>query len=154
MSNRNSTGVQLVGSPRIAGLSPEKVEQLRALGADDQIGYRVNLCSIHQETDRYLDALLRSVQEGKQVEEASNYCRWLRFSGVLELLERYSDGNFPSLRPKLNDVLQECAPLLRGGRVRESYSTSDLDELNRKVELILACVARPARVSLGGVDVL
>jgi len=39
------------------------------------------------ETDRYLDSLARSVRECKRVDEASNFSRWLQFSGVLQILE-------------------------------------------------------------------
>ncbi len=36
-----------------------------------------------------LDSFSRRVQEGRDVESASDFARWLSFSGILMLLERY-----------------------------------------------------------------
>ena len=129
----------------VGELSPEKVASLCALGQDPEIGYRVALGSIYSETDRYLDTLARQVHEGKAVDEAANFARWLRFSGVLTLLEKFSapGQEFPSLQRRLTDLLDECGEHFRGGRVAPKYATSDIEEIKRDLAEIRAALARP-----------
>jgi hypothetical protein len=95
-----------------------------------------------RETDRFLDSLAASVREGKRVTEASNYCRWLQFSGVVSLLKENPspspllvDGE--GLRKKLDDLLYECGELFRGGKHDPKYAASDIAEINRKLDLLL-----------------
>jgi hypothetical protein len=52
---------------------------------DDLVTYH----RIWSETDRRLDALLAQVREGVNVDEASNFSRWLTFSGILGLLSTH-----------------------------------------------------------------
>ncbi len=96
-----------------------------------------------RETDRFLDTLAESVREGKRVMEASNFCRWLQFSGVVSLLKENPspsplrvDGE--ALRKKLDDLLYECGELFRGGKHDPKYAASDIAEINRKLDLLLS----------------
>jgi hypothetical protein len=132
-------------SDRIAGFSPEQVARFRAIGQDSELGYRVLLSGLYSETVRYLDSLARVASEGKNVSEAANFCRWLRFSGVFTLFEGYalSGQNFPSLDRKVTDLLQVCGEHFRGGRVDAKYAQSDIAEINRKLDVLLASSARP-----------
>jgi hypothetical protein len=89
----------------VGGLSQKKLADLVAIGADSALAYQTNLQRIYDETDRYLASLARQVHEGKAVDEAANFGRWLQFSGVLVLLERFNvpGKEFPSLQSRITD---------------------------------------------------
>ncbi len=125
---------------RVAGLSPKQFANLRAIGQDIELGYRTTLSRIYSETVNNLERLAREVREGKNVLAAADFVRWLQFSGVLDLFSRYSfpDQNFPPLDRKLADLLQDCGEHFRGGRVVPRYDQSDIAEINRKLDALLA----------------
>lgn len=52
---------------------------------------KVFLHVLWRETSSRIEVLQRRVNEGVQVDEASEFCRWLRFCGVLKLLESAPD---------------------------------------------------------------
>lgn len=126
-----------------AGMSRERYLELRQIGDDPDLGYRVLLQGMCFETLRYLETLARGVREGKNVDEAANFCRWLQFSGVLELLERYAmpGQDFHSVRRMVSDVILECGERFRGGRVQPTYSESDIAAINRKLDVLLSQAA-------------
>ena len=111
----------------------------------------VQLHWMWQETDNYLSSLAQCVREGKRVQEAANYCRWLQFSGVIELLEG-SPQPFPLMvdgqgtRRKLRDLIQECGELFKGGKHDAKYVASDIAEINRKLDVLTAHLASPVQV--------
>jgi len=66
-----------------------------------------------RETDRKLDMHRRRVREGVEVLPASDFARWLRFSGILEVLQPYEQEHPFPIRPKelatkCNDLISEC----------------------------------------------
>jgi len=126
-----------------AGLSLEKYTELRGLGQDSETAYRVTLQRMYEETARYLESLSRLVHEGKSVSEAANFARWVQFSGLPDLLDRFAlpGQKFPSLSRRLTDLLQECGDHFRGGRVDVKYSESDIAEINRKLDVLLSQAA-------------
>jgi hypothetical protein len=136
-----------------AGLSYERYQKLRSIGDDTQLAYRVNLQTISAETLRYLGTLARGVHENKNVTEAANFLRWLQFSGVLELLERYAmpGQDFRSLRGKVSELILECGERFRGGHQEANYSQSDIEAINRKLDVLLSQAARPSPAPCAGV---
>ena len=139
-----SSGIAKRCPDRIAGLSSERFANLRAIGQDPEIAYRTVISRIYSETVDYLNRLVREVREGKNVLPAADYVRWLQYSGLLELFSRFTlqGQNFPPLDRKLNDLLQECGEHFRGGRVAPKYDTSDIVEINRKLDVLLAANAQ------------
>jgi hypothetical protein len=121
-------------------MSPEKINRLRAIGQDPEIELRVTLRTIFTETERYLETLVREVRECKSVNEASHFCRWLQFSGVLKLLEAHPtpDADFKKLRKKVNDIVFDCGELYKGGRADAKYGASDIAEINSKLDFLLS----------------
>jgi hypothetical protein len=97
-----------------------------------------------RETDRFLDSLAQSVREGKRVTEASNFARWLLFSGLLSFLQENKDpqSSLPfdpdALRKKADKLIYECGELFRGGKHDPKYAASDIAEINRKLDLLLS----------------
>ena len=117
---KSSSSVPMRASPaRIAGMSHKRFAELCAIGEDSQIDYRVLLDTICRETSRHLDVLGREIRENKNVFEASRYLRWLEFSGVLKLLEKYClpGQDFSLLRKKVGDSVNDNynSPLATAG---------------------------------------
>jgi len=117
---------------------------LRAIGTDAQVEFNVTLLGLYNETARYLGRLSRAVAEGRAVDEANNFVRWLQFSGVLELLERNAGANenFFNLRNQAQEVQRSCIPSLKGNTLKASPSQSTVDEINTKVDYVLSLLAK------------
>jgi len=87
------------------------------------------------------------VAECKRVDEASNFCRWLQFSGVLNILEAHPAGlplpvDGKALRKQMDAILFECGELYKGGKHDPKYTTSDIAEINRKLDLLAFHIGR------------
>jgi len=73
----------------------------------------VTLHVMWRETNNRLDVMAARVREGVDVLAASEFTRWLQFSGVLKMLERVEQP-FPlpvrgrELRKKADDLLCDC----------------------------------------------
>ena len=99
---------------------------------------------IWRETDRRLDSLSAQVREGVAVDEASNFGRWLSFSGVIKVLEACEHGKpLPvrgaELRAKCEALISDCgdwyAKHERSNVPRDAYvSRSKLEALEREVQ--------------------
>jgi len=106
----------------------------------------VNLHRVWNETTRFVETIHREVREGKSVMEWSRYGRWLRFSGVLEILEA-NPQEFPlevngkALRALVEDLLSECGEKFRTGKADPTYAQSDIAEINRKLDILARHVA-------------
>jgi len=106
----------------------------------------VNLHRVWSETTRFLETIHREVREGKSVMEWSRFGRWLRFSGVLEILEA-NPQKFPvevngkALRAKVEDLLSDCGEKFRTGKADPTYAQSDIADINRKLDIIARHVA-------------
>jgi len=75
-----------------------------------------NVERIFRETEMRLDTYSRRVREGVEVLPASDFARWLQFSGILELLEAHEMAvplRVESLRVKTTDLLFECGEWFR-----------------------------------------
>jgi hypothetical protein len=146
LSPNTSEHLVVTGSPdRIAGLSPRKVAELRAVRFDTELQYRTTLARIHAEFSRYLDSLTREAREGKNLLPAADFARLLRFRGVLDVLDKFAapGQSLPSLEPRITQLLDVCGDHFRGGRVDAKYALSDIAEINRKLDLLLSEKARP-----------
>ncbi len=129
------------------GLSPQKVAEIQAFSSD--ISVRVNgiLERIFKESCIHLRSLSCEVGEGKNVYDASRFVRWLQMSGVLELLEICKDVNprFVELRKSVTDLIFDCGERFKGGKVDAKYAQSDIAEINRKLDILTSCVAKPVQ---------
>lgn len=124
--------------------------EVNALIASDSILVtKAELRWIASETHFKLAALSREVREGKNVLYASQFARWLQFSGLVRLLELVSDG--VSIQKELGDLLFECGEIFKGGKVDPKYAASDIAEINRKLDLLLAHESVPVERLLGEV---
>jgi len=120
--------------PSVYVMAPKQHLRLREIGSDPSIHWSATLSRIVCETNRYLDRLARCVSECKSVDEAANFCRWLEFSGILQL----PNDDFRIMRKKSEEIMWKVGEIYKGGKVKPTYSASDMDSLQSKVDLLLA----------------
>jgi len=117
----------------------------------------VKLHRVWSETTRFIETIHREVREGKSVMEWSRFGRWLRFSGVLEILEA-NPQEFPvevngkALRVAVEDLLSDCGEKFRTGKADPTYAQSDIAEINRKLDLIAGALFSPPTIKTPDVD--
>lgn len=103
----------------------------------------VILSRIYSETVRQLDLLAQRVREGRDIEAASNFARWLSFSGICLLLERYPnqvqshhplkvDGSF--LRWKCEQLIQACNERFRTNSLNPSFEKNEFESMHEKID--------------------
>jgi hypothetical protein len=96
-----------------------------------------------KETVNRLDSYARDVREAKNVMEASNFARWLLFSGLIGIFEMNPSStphlivDADAVTKKVKDLLYECGELFRGGKADPKYAASDIAEINRKLDTLL-----------------
>jgi len=103
----------------------------------------VTLHRLWSETDCRLDSLLRQVAEGAGVDEASNFARWLDFSGILQLLEPFACDvplrvDAAGLAAKVRQLKQDCGEWYslheRSFKRRDAYiSVSKLEAIEEEL---------------------
>jgi len=78
----------------------------------------VTLFQIYRESNSRIDVYASRIREGVGVLEASDFARWLQFSGIVKLIEANSiqkpfvvDGR--ALRKKTEDLIYECGEWFR-----------------------------------------
>jgi len=130
---RADTSDGALDESRIAPMSPDELH--------------VVMHVLGRQTENRLLVLQRDVAECKSVDEAANFTRWLRASGVLALLEKFStDGVLPvngkNLRKLSEAILSDCGDLYRNGKATPRYAASDIAEINRKLDIIAAHIGK------------
>jgi len=103
---------------------------------------------VYSETSNRIEVLSRRVQEGRGVMEASEFCRWLLFSGIIQVLEQTPnpgplkvDG--AHLRWKVEELLSVCNSRLRSGPDGQPCLTAGyLQSLHDKVDLVAGYLSR------------
>jgi hypothetical protein len=120
----------------------------------DDLAFDVS--QIYRETQFFVERLARSVHEGRGVEAASNFTRWLRFSGLLGVFDKFtvpgSSGvvNGEEMRKLVDDVVAACGQIFRGGKQPVNPSQSTIDQINAKVDFILSQMAKPTSSPTSG----
>jgi hypothetical protein len=96
---------------------------------------------IYKETKSRLETLSCRVSEGRDVLAASEFARWLSFSGIIKLLESNPqpeplkvDGAF--LRWNTEQLIQQCNERFRTNSVDPNFKAADFKSLHDKVDTI------------------
>jgi hypothetical protein len=94
------------------------------------------------ESSRVVEQLSRLVAQGKSVDAASLFGRWLVFSGVLEMCERNPQVGLVEVRGRelrlgVEALVFECGELYRTGKANPRYAETDIAEINRKLDFVL-----------------
>lgn len=107
----------------------------------------VQLHWIWRETSNRLDVLHRRVQEGRDVMAASEFARWLNFSGIIKLLEANAqdaplkvDGAL--LRSKCEIVLAQCNDRFRTNSEDPNLAKAELLSIHEKLDTLAGYVSR------------
>lgn len=116
----------------------------------------VNTVDLHwlwQETNNRLDLLARRVSEGKYLEEALDFVKWVQFSGLIELFTAHCvsaplkvDGAF--IRWKCENLQSEIFRRYRLNDGKPHVDASELEGISRKLDLIAGRLAQIAEVSV------
>jgi len=147
-ANRQARGTR--DGNRASSADKGQLDNASALSRAMSESLALKMHVLARQTETRLLVLQRDVAECKSVDEAANFTRWLRASGVLGLLERFStDGVLPvdgkSLRKLSETILSDCGDLYRNGKATPRYAASDIAEINRKLDIIAHEISRQTR---------
>lgn len=112
----------------------------------------VNLHWLWRETVNSLDAYAKRVRECKDLLGAADFARFVRSSGLLKLFDAHESlGPFEvsgaSVRKKVSDLLFECGERMRSNKTEPLIALSELEAINRKLELIAGHVSKLSPVA-------
>jgi len=106
-----------------------------------------NLYWIWKETINRLDTLSRRVAEGRDVMAASEFCRWLNFSGIFKLFDANPqpeplkvDGAFA--RWKCEELLRACNDRFRTNSNAPTIGEKEMRSLHEKLDVLAGYVSR------------
>jgi hypothetical protein len=109
------------------------------------------LARIYGQTVNQLDTFSKRVQEGRDVESASDFARWLSFSGILLLLERYPnqvqshhplkvDGSF--LRWKCEQLIEACNERFRTNSLNPAFEKKEFESMHEKIDRVAGYLSK------------
>jgi hypothetical protein len=109
----------------------------------------LHLATVYRETLARVHVLSLRVAEGKDVQGASEFCRWFIFSGLIPLLKSNANDKLPPLKIdgaflefKINDLLQACNSRMSVGQVDPNFSAAYLQSLHEKIDLMASHLGR------------
>jgi hypothetical protein len=106
-----------------------------------------NLARFWRETSNQLHSHKRLVAEGKYLEEAHDFCRYVLNSGMLSIFEA-SPQAFPLkvdaafLRWQAEELTREIQDRYRKGKNTPTVEFSEIQSINRKLDLIAGQLAK------------
>jgi len=132
-SGRINSGIDTAGVVRLPCAPTTKLEVTFPV-----VPGRAELHVMWRETSQRLTVLHSRVRQGVDVQAASEFCRWLQFSGVVKLLELYpQDGHLrvdgPALRRQITDVIQECGERFNHPKNDPTVTRSELEMISDRL---------------------
>jgi len=123
---------------------------------------KVFLHVLWRETSNRIEVLQGRVNEGLDVDAASDFCRWLRFSGVLKLLESAPDDErLPckgsALSRQVQTLLADCGEWYSkheraNKKPPAQINRSELEKITVQLQTLTAAVAKLSPSSIETVD--
>ena len=105
------------------------------------------LATIYRSTMDVLNGYRKRVSENRDVLAASNYARWLNFSGIVQLLRENSNQEPPPLKINgahlqwtIDDLIQTCAERFRTNSKEITLEVAAMQTLHDKVERLTSNV--------------
>lgn len=100
-----------------------------------------------KETMARLERLHKRVCEGKHVDEASEFARWLRFSGLLDIFRMFKAGeplevDATKVEKLITDTLFECEQFWKRNPRGPYVALSELESINHKLDLLAGRIAQ------------
>jgi len=119
------------------------------------------LARIYGQTVNQLDSFSKRAQEGRDVEAASDFARWLSFSGILMLLERYPnqvqshhplkvDGSF--LRWKCEQLIEACNERFRTNSLNPAFAKKEFESMHEKIDRMAGYLSKLTAASTINVE--
>jgi len=125
---------------RSASISATLIERASSISNAMTIGVP-ELAWIYRETERFLRVHATRLRENIGVKEASEFARWLEFSGLLKLFDKNPqpephkvDG--PTLRKMVQEVIMDCGERFGKSLPDGCLGVSEVEKLNHKLDVI------------------
>ena len=102
---------------------------------------------IWRETINRLDIFRQRVQENKDVMAASEFCRWLFFSGLIKLFKDNAQDGFLKvdgslLESKIQTLLGMCNDRFRTNNQEPTFERTQIESLNEKIDSMAGYLSR------------
>ena len=91
-----------------------------------------DILRIANETENYLDTLQARVNEGKCIDMASEFARWLQFSGISELCAKLADN--PRVRSKCKELLTDVNWRYERNNTAPKVEKIQFESLSEKID--------------------
>lgn len=108
----------------------------------------VNVYRIYNETMNQLSWLDGHVREGKQLEPALNFCRYVLWSGVIDLCNYHAETDTPlkisgaNLLTRAKQLQIDVQDRFRTNNLSPAIQMTELEKLNRKLDLIAGRISQ------------
>jgi hypothetical protein len=107
----------------------------------------VNLHRVWQETVYRLDILSRRVSEGRDVMAASEFARWIFFSGIIQLCKEHAQDGFLKidgslLQWKVEQLIEQCNERFRTNNLDPNFKAEDFRSLHDKLDTMAGYLSR------------
>jgi hypothetical protein len=100
-----------------------------------------------QETMNRLASLSRRVSEGRDVAPASDFARWLNFSGLLEFFKENPqaepfkvDGAF--MQWTVDQLIEQCNERFRTGNADPNFKATEWQSMHEKIDKMAGYLSR------------
>lgn len=110
---------------------------------------KVFLCNLWSQTDSMVDRYAVRVREAKDVDAASQFCRWLLMTGLLEML-RAHPSPFPlrcdgaGLALKVRALIADCGEQYTNPTRPKTVEFSEIESINQKLAVLMAAMPKAA----------
>lgn len=123
------------------------------------IAEQTNLARCYRETMNKLSSYSKCVSEGRDLVAASEFARWLNFSGFLELFkvnpqaEPFKvDGGF--MQWTVDQLLEQCNERFRTGNADPNFKASEWQSMHEKIDKMAGYLSRLSVASAVSVNPL
>ena len=107
----------------------------------------LNLSRLYTETMHRIETLRRRVQQGRDVMAASEFARWLFFSGMVEVFKAHPQDGFNKvdgwlLSSKVEALIELCNERFVSGDKRAQMEKDEVESLCEKVDRMAGYLAK------------
>ena len=99
------------------------------------------------ETYNRLETLRRRVNEGRSIDEASGFARWISFSGLIPLFKANAQDGFfkvdgALIESKVELVISMCNDRYRTNNTEPTFEQAELESLHEKIDRMAGYLSR------------
>lgn len=110
--------------------------------------HQVKCAKIYRETMNRLSSLQNRVNEGKDLEFALEFCRYIFWSGIIELLEYHAstqsglEVSGANLRTRVKQLQEDVQRRFVKSNTSPKVELSELEKINHKLDLIAGRISQ------------